>query len=461
MRAWYQIRNTGTQPIAEIRYRLPYEYRIENLRVETGGEKIGSQSIAGTEAEFSSHLVPPWNVKDRKEIVLTYDFKISGPGIPGFEAGPQFFFLPSGEWYPILDPPAGSLSEGGKPPDKWDLVINIPQGYLVHASGTQRKPDHGESRNKAGPSYRFEQKLDTDFDPFVVAGPYVEQQARSGSETVFVWLAKPLPEASVRGFGERFGEEAAYFRVEFGLKPVTKGQVWIIGCDGVPPGENDPPGRIMLSGTNEHRGFNENCMAFPQGVIGSMTMDNPAAMDFFVAPLKVDPSGLFVPNASMDVQLAETWFPFAVHDSPGGPWYPMSGTPDYMALSFNILKNPSKRGDYVRQLIGRVDADPGAAKETLGSSKNIEIGRIRSELFYLALEDRCGAANVHHALAHIVRALRGKTWGVNDLRSAMEAECGADLAEFFRQWLNRPGIPDDFRTRYTGAPAAKPPKALQ
>jgi aminopeptidase N len=73
------------------------------------------------------------------------------------------------------------------------------------------------------------------------------------------------------------------------------------------------------------------------------------------------------------------------------------------------------------------------------------------------MEDRCGAPTVHRALARIVRILRGKTWSVSDLRSAMEAECGADLADFFRQWLIRPGIPDDFRARYIGAPAAVKP----
>jgi len=200
------------------------------------------------------------------------------------------------------------------------------------------------------------------------------------------------------------------------------------------------------------------CLPMPQGIPGPIFFQNFELPELFVAPEHIVPSKQVTPSPSMDVQLAATWFPFAVHDAPDGPWFPMSGTPDYMALSFTISKNPSKRVDYIRQLIGRVDSDPEGAKENLESAKNIETARIRSELFYLALEDRCGEPNVHHALARIVRILRGQTWGVTDLRSAMEAECGGDLADFFREWLIRPGIPESFRARYMNAPAAvRPP----
>jgi hypothetical protein len=48
-----------------------------------------------------------------------------------------------------------------------------------------------------------------------------------------------------------------------------------------------------------------------------------------------------------------------------------------------------------------------------------------------------------------VQALRGSTYGWSEMRSALEAESGQDLSELFRRWLTEPGIPGDFRRRYT------------
>jgi hypothetical protein len=456
VRAWYRLRNTGTQPLDELHFRLPFKSWAENLHAEWGGQAIAPHDVAGTGVEMSTHLTAPWNQRERKEFVLIFDLKIVNAKLSlGGDRGP-FFFLPSGGWYPYLLPPPMTLAQGGTPPNKWDLVVSVPAGYRVHASGTQRGNDRSGDRNNGGSSNRFEQKLGTDFDPFVVSGPFEEQQAHSGSETVFLWSVKPLPESLAHNIGERLGEEAGYFTAEFGLKDITKGQVWRIGCpDGSAIGYDQPGLFRTLDPGMPWPGFVD-CLTIPQSVVVPIELedfDNPGE---FLGPPHIDPARNMHRFSSVEPQLAATWFTFGVHQEPNGPLFPMSGTPDYMALAFNLSKNDSNRGVSIRELIHHFDSDPEATKETLGSAKNIEIARVRSELFFLALEDRCGAANVHHALARILRILRGKTWEVGDLRSAMEAECGADLADFFRQWLNRPGIPDEFRTRYMGAPAAKP-----
>jgi hypothetical protein len=456
VRAWYRMRNTGSEPLGEIHFRLPYKDKTENMRAEWGNKSLVAQSVAGTEVEFSTRFGAPWNQKDRKELTLIYDLKIMNATISLGEGRGPVFFLPTGGWYPYLLAPAATLSQGGTPPAKWDLVVSVPQGYLAHASGTQRGQDRSEARDKAGSSYRFEQKPATDFDPFVVAGPFIEQQEHFGSETVFLWTTKPMSVMHAQEFGERLGEEEAYFTKEFGLKDTVKGQVWRIGCPEGAPVLDGEPGRFPAGGSKSHWGSPGDCITVPLGAIRPIAIDYSSVPDLFVAPYHIDFSGTQYHLPFEDVQLAGTWFPFAVHDAPDGPWFPMSGTPDYIALSFTMSKNPSKRVDYIHQLIGSVDSDPEGVKENLESAKSIETARIRSELFYLALEDRCGEANVHRALARIVRDLRGQTWGVSDLRSAMEAECGGDLADFFREWLLRPGIPDSFRARYMSAPGAKP-----
>jgi hypothetical protein len=319
VRAWYRIRNSGSQPLEQIHFRLPFRGRTEDLRVEWGGETLVSQSVAGSGVELSVHFNAPWNLKDRKELVLSFDLRTVNPEISFGEGRGPFFFLPSGGWYPYLLPPTVPLSHGGVAPDKWELVVDVPQGYKVHASGTQHGQDHSEARDRTGSSYRFEQKLQTDFEPFVVAGPYVEQQARLGSETVFIWSASPVSQTRIQEISERFGEEAEYFTREYGLRGAGKGQVWLIGCPPGAPILNDEPGRFLSEGSNRLWSSSVNCPTVPQAVIGQLSIDSTEEPDLFVAPSRVDPSGTQFTWPSKDVQLAATWFPFTVHDAPDGP----------------------------------------------------------------------------------------------------------------------------------------------
>jgi hypothetical protein len=75
----------------------------------------------------------------------------------------------------------------------------------------------------------------------------------------------------------------------------------------------------------------------------------------------------------------------------------------------------------------------------------------KSALFLVALEDSAGRGNFDGAVRRILRATTGEEIDVDELRSALEAATGRDFAELFRLWLNRPGIPDDFRQRYAVA----------
>jgi uncharacterized Ntn-hydrolase superfamily protein len=85
---------------------------------------------------------------------------------------------------------------------------------------------------------------------------------------------------------------------------------------------------------------------------------------------------------------------------------------------------------------------PDAAPAQVGLSE------IKIVLFLFALEDKCGAENVRHAIAHMVYALRGQEYGYTDLRVALEQECHQDLSSVFATWLDQKGIPADFRARY-------------
>jgi aminopeptidase N len=76
----------------------------------------------------------------------------------------------------------------------------------------------------------------------------------------------------------------------------------------------------------------------------------------------------------------------------------------------------------------------------------------------VALEDECGHGNLKTALRDILSARASSDTGYEDLRAALETASGKDLAEMFRKWLVQPGIPDEFRSRYTKPSKANAPQ---
>ena len=82
------------------------------------------------------------------------------------------------------------------------------------------------------------------------------------------------------------------------------------------------------------------------------------------------------------------------------------------------------------------------------------IGGFVAALFFVALEDLCGHDNLRAALRDIIHDRAGSDTGYEELRAATESASGKDLAEMFRTWLVQPGIPGDFRARYSIASEA-------
>ncbi len=97
--------------------------------------------------------------------------------------------------------------------------------------------------------------------------------------------------------------------------------------------------------------------------------------------------------------------------------------------------------------VSKISHDSSLVVQTMALDKSL--------LLLFALEDKCGAENVRHAISDMVYALRGQEYGYSDFRAALEQQCHQDLADFFRSWLAQPGIPPDFRARYESAGAGK------
>jgi len=432
IRASYDVKNTGTKPLSALEIQPPYSEIIQphDLHVEWRGKTVEFSAPANdsVQNEILIPLPENWKIGESGEFAVSYDMKIS-PDQSGI--GPNHesaFFLPSSGWLPILLPERGAFATGGKPPAKWDLVVSVPERYRVRASGENRGKDkHGQR-----PGVVFRQRPGTNYDAYVAAGPYIEQQIHSAGGTVIFWTTNPLTSKRSEELGKLISADSGFFGSEFGAGDAKKSPVWLIEC---PAGTTTLQDRPWISV--------KGCLTQPHSVV--------VPAEYFGA----DASG--EDTKSIDLQLASTWLYFSARPTRYGALFPVAAIPDYAALALGVSRNPESRAPAIQELMRRVDAIPDGGKPLIrvdakDSPELKERARAESVLFLFALEDRCGTENVRKGIARASRLLRGQTWGLPDLRSAVEAECGGPgLEGFFREWMHGPGVPAEFRARYSGA----------
>jgi hypothetical protein len=438
VRGWYQLKNTGTKPLEAIDLDLPdlETFAPQDMRIVWRGKALPEASAVDASGNTRMPLGASWELQGGGELVITYNLEISTGNAGADSAHGRAFFLPNAGWYPVLLPAQGLLGTGGIPPAKWDLSVSVPEGYRVHASGDKIVKNRSKEKNAASAGLVFEQRPGVSFEPFVAAGPYVEQEVQSAAGPVLLWTAQPVAAKRASEIGRRVGSDINFFLTEFGAQDAGKRTTWIIGCVyGKAAGAAEP----RLSQTS--------CLTAPNSAVVSADFFGPAA------PQKA--------IEDVDLQLAETWLQFPVQRARLSPLFPLSAIQTYAEFALNSSENPSSRDPTVRDLLRRVAAFPNPEKTLITVDEKdppevIERGQLQSELFFIALEDRCGARNLHQAIARASRVLRGQTWGPADLRSAVEAECGGPVLEgFFREWMHGKGVPADFRARYLGAAAVK------
>jgi hypothetical protein len=438
IRAWYQLKNTGTRPLEAIDLQLPAGeiYAPNEMGIEWRGKTLPPAPAADADGHSHVPLGASWEVSGGGELAVTYNLKISSDEAGAESPGGRAFFLPNTGWYPVLLPPIGAFTSGGTPPAKWELAVTVPEGYRVHASGDEVSRDRSKRKNGPNAGEIFEQKPGNSFNPFVAAGPYVEQEVRSAAGPVLLWSTQPVSLKRANEIANRVGTDVSYFRTEFGAQGGGKQSTWIIGCN------SGGHGRQMESKLSR-----TDCLTAPYSAVVSP--------DFF---------GDEAPKESVediDIQLAATWLQFPAQAGRYSTKFPLSAIGDYAVFALNASENPSSRDVAVRELLQRVSASPNAEKPLITVSEKdadevIERARLQSELFFIALEDRCGAQNLHRGIARAMRILRGQTWDLSDLRSAVEAECGGPVLEsFFREWMHGNGVPADFRAHYLGAAVGK------
>jgi len=428
VRASYRLNNSGSRPLTSIDVRLPGEIAFgrESLRIQLDNRDVSPQFAPDTQSKGRIHILleTPWAQKQEREIVFAYDLtsRISEHAATIVEM--DRFYLPSGGWCPSLLPSGGLFAGGGKPPKRWDLIADVPEGFLVHAGGRPR----AQQKQDGEVAHRFEQR-DNDPSPFLLAGRYHEQSVRSPAGKIVFWTLQPLSADQAQRAGQQVGTAWKALEAVFG-PPLAKARaVWIVN------------GADRLSALD---GQDQVAASFPDGAFFEPQLFVRAAVgDSSLCTLNVALAGQWLEQVTqperetrdLSVALAK----YAAAMSTEGCAAAIYGSDDRMQAVRNSLR-----------------AFRESREQALQGPKNHEerwrkrADAARAQLFVFALEDRVGEEHLNKALRRMIQSLRGRSWEMESLHAALEAETRQDLGEFFRLWLNQQDIPQDFRARYEG-----------
>lgn len=427
----FKLENTGSGDLNFADVTLPEEkaFGRQNVRVELDGREIIPESVPAEYQQDNPSTVriplnPPWQRKRSLELVIEYDLVMPQDAGSRITLGENEFHLGSRGWFPVLQPPKHVFSPFPRRPKLTPYTVRVPSSFLVLARGTPkgRKEEGGEAL------YRFV-LLESDLPPYVVAGSYVESPAQRAPGSATFWTLKPLPSSP---------QEAA--------TQIT--QAWdILEKDFGPLDRNMTAPHVVESPElRAHTSAEESgpaAAAFPGGVLV-----NPAAL-----ALGTD-SDQFLEMVTHS--LAHDWFGDEMYPAPDAALGLGEGLPEYATIVIDEARNgASGRRERIRRYLREYDeARKNADEKPLGITmltdppEQRRIALAKAALFFVALEDACGAEAMRSGLKQMVELLRGQEASYDSLRSALETASGKNLAELFRVWLNQKDVPQDFRERY-------------
>jgi hypothetical protein len=422
IRVTYRLQNLGNQDLRVLQAVLPAPL---DLQIRVDGRAITpetSDALRRGSVLISVPFEPAWPQKGFRDLEMEYDLALDESSQT---AAHPIRYEQAAEWFPELRKPRGSFSKGLSRAREVSVTIQVPQGFNALASGQNLgiKIHQGESE------YRFRLR-DADYEPFVVIGHYQEKEIRTPSGTVVFWTLEPLTDPNVRAAAERIAATVQTYENYFGRRDRKRLPVWIVETSPL-PGPGGPQGPAATS--------------FP-----STALLNQAAFAEGVN------SPVF--QALAAEQLARTWFGWLIVPSRNLP--PDRNIGQSLARYAAIAAAQASNGDAERRLRAaqllrqfderrkRVADKPLLQAEFRDSPDQQEMAVVKGTMFLLALEDAYGAEPLRRGLAHLVRALRGRDFGLATLRAAFEQETHKEMADVFRIWLDHTGIPADFRARY-------------
>ena len=421
--AEYRLTNTGNQPLDSLIVRLPgRRFRPQGTQIFWDESSLAAVAAPNNPRDTLLEFPGTWLIGETHTLKIRYEI----PSFPARDTALGFsadaFYLPGEGWTPQLPQAPGVFGFGGVPPKQWELTVRVPERFLVHASGKEK-----HFGKKADGEHLFIQTTD-DLNPFVVAGQYGEtQQQLAENRKVRVWTRSAPDTAELRQSGEALSRTLASYDALFGARGKTRPPLWIVECPA-------PAGCIFHSETNYSallygRESSQSAQLISQDCV---VVDSRESNDSLVA--------------SAGPALAAGWLGYGQNPGFYEQKLPMSALPAFASALAREASDPSVRGQIIRRALWEIpEHDEAGAREAQ------TVTRAKSLLLFYALRERVGQEAFQKALQHMLYARQRRGFDVTDLISAIDQESHQDVASFVRQWIKRPGVPDEFRRRYASS----------
>jgi hypothetical protein len=419
----YRLRNTGNQPLSSLELRLPARRRfhISQRRILWDDTALSEQTSPGNPRETLLALPRPWHKSERHTLHLSAELENPPEGETGLTFSPDAFFLPSEGWAPELLPSRGLFATGGVPPKTWRLVVNVPQGFLAHMSGIPPKT----SAKGSGITLRAMQRPE-DHYPFVVSGRYTESAFGSGNEKIYLWTRAQQESAVFHESGDKIVSAIGAFDAAFGIRDKSARPFWIVECP-------VPTGCITAE------------LSTYAGLLGEETGQSSSALVSQDSAMVNLGSGVPQP-AIVAPALAASWLGYGQNPGFYEQEPPLSALPAFaVALGREAVEGPTFRTETIRRVLRVIPRNAEGGKK-----EGENVLRAKSFLFFYALQDRYGPETFHNALHDMLSARKGRGFNLSDLIASFGDQTHQNVAEFVRLWMKRPGVPDEFRSRYEG-----------
>ncbi len=426
-----KLENVGNRGLAYLDVTLPEgpSFGTRNVSITVGGKTVVSQRVTRQSGpSLRVPFDPQWRQGEKKEIAFAYDLDPAAEGRGVVAATPDGFYLADPSVFPAWQAPLGPFARFSLRAHAQQIEVTVPADFRILAAGREQRSE----RQEGSVIHKFEMP-GADFPPYLVAGRYQERRMDGERGTVVFWTREPLDEMTARLAAERLSVTLATYEQLFGLAARNRSPIYVVETSA----ELAPV--VVITP-------NFSAAPFPGGVL----FDRRAVALGLASALVLDLA---------DYELARTWFGWHVRPQPEADLLLGRGIALFAALHAAEARGGSPaRVEEITRLVATYDGMGPGADDKPGFGPPLAYNRselaaksYKGALFLLSLEDIAGEEKFHRAVRRILTNMAGQEIGIDELRSAVEAEAGRNLAGVFHAWLDHQGLPPEFRARYAAA----------
>ncbi|MGH9681391.1 MAG: hypothetical protein ACRD4Y_15700, partial [Candidatus Acidiferrales bacterium] len=436
-----RLENAGNRELESLEVRLPESpiFGSQNLRVFVDGKEITPERGSVLDRRMMRAAFDPiWKQKQTREVITEWDLVPDSAARGSVAIFPLGFYVADETVLPLWQTPPGLFSVGEANPQREVLTVIAPSDFRVLAPGKLRKSRKIPAGNFV--QREFQIRPDRDFLPYVVAGRYQEQVVKERQGDISFWTFRPLDSQATNTAAARLASSMSALSDFFGPPSKGKMEIHVVESPGEllsqfsaadEPSPDGRPANPLPGGTSFPNGVLLNARAIAQGVADETVLQ------------------------LAEYELTRTWFGWRVRPTPEAQILMGRGVGLFGLVVAAEARGPQQRRNMIASLLKRYDAARAVAPDQrlmvppFGYSRAERISSgYRAALFLVDLEDLCGHNNLRSAFREIIHARTGVETSYEDLRSAVESASKRNLAELFREWLIRPGVPEEFRNRY-------------